>query len=166
MYLRNMQCKYQETDKAKESSFIRKTTQMVPSSPMLETTCLTSWDRKGMTWAQIAFSLLTISACKREKKKRKKKGKESNKENSQLVINSQNISRMILKHTLYSGRSISKGRGKLSSACPLEGGSDNSATLIPQFINQHSSKKVNLQAAEQHKKEFHFHDWKSVFKSV
>ena len=97
LYLRNTQCKYQETDKAKESSFICKITKMVPSSPMLETTCLTSWYRKGMTCAKIAFSLFTISACKKKRKKEKKKGKESNKENSQLVTNSRNISRLILK---------------------------------------------------------------------
>lgn len=28
---------------------------------------LTSWDRKGMTCAQIAFSRFTISACKKER---------------------------------------------------------------------------------------------------
>lgn len=31
---------------------------------------LTSWDRKGMTCAQIAFSRFTISACKKKKKER------------------------------------------------------------------------------------------------
>ena len=75
LYLRNTQCKHQETDKAKESSFICNITKMVPSSPMLETTCLTSWDRKGMTCAQIAFSLLTISACKKKKERKKKERK-------------------------------------------------------------------------------------------
>jgi hypothetical protein len=72
---------------------------MATSSPLPEINCLTSWDRKGMTCAQIAFSLLTISACKKERE-RKRERERSNKEKSQLVTDSQNINRMIL-NTLY-----------------------------------------------------------------
>lgn len=77
LHLKNVKYEHQENDKEKEEK------EMARSKPCLnplsvemnkmattsnhQINYLTSWDRKGMTCAQIAFSRFTISACKKKR---------------------------------------------------------------------------------------------------